>query len=663
VAELAVGRPSAIPVLASRRVESTYLGRFDAAFALSLGAVALLLRLHDLGHESLWLDEGYSLLFSHLPLLRIFIVGGAHEHPPLYYLLVHAAFWVRDSYLTPRVIAALAGSGSVLALYLLGTRIYGRTAGLIASSLLLLSPFHIWYSRDGRAYELAGLFVLLSYLTLLDVPVARNRPARGLYVLFTVLALYTEYTTILVLLPQALFIFKDRQPGSAMRHLRSWGAIALLFAPWLGVVVLDFNSIANNYWIPAPNLSAFGATVLEFFGLLTPCPSPHCAGTELGIPGLAGHEGIAGMVVAVIIVFALGAAVVTRKVTSTVLLLWMSLPFALILFLAHRRSLYLDRVFLDATFPMYLLAGAGVNRLRHHLLKAGVVIFCLSLLTIGALQLPALYAGVSTPDWKSPARDLAAAYRPGQQIVYYPGVVGALVHAYVPPSWQATGEKAVWLQNYLDIPNWRAQLGKLTDSELRDRELGAAARGHRQVWLVAQGYTGLALARRWFVGHGFHIAVGETYYGGTRIELFDRGPVENFGPPVIADLHSSRNPRMAGTVLVKGDQFRLRGASSVDFAFGVRSAQAYSVDLQYQATPPVFSRVTVRVYDSNGHLLDTFPRTKWYDLPVTGVWLEQPFGFVTAPGSAQAILELRNIWGWSAWRHVAIYRETAGNRF
>src|SRR5438270_9855010 len=75
----------------------------------ALAALALFLRLHDISRQTLWLDEGYTLLFSRMSLDRLLLVGGAHEHPPLYYLLVHTLLSVHDSYLVPRVLSAVFG--------------------------------------------------------------------------------------------------------------------------------------------------------------------------------------------------------------------------------------------------------------------------------------------------------------------------------------------------------------------------------------------------------------------------------------------------------------------------------------------------------------------------------------------------------------------------
>jgi hypothetical protein len=64
----------------------------------------------------------------------------------------------------------------------------------------------------------------------------------------------------------------------------------------------------------------------------------------------------------------------------------------------------------------------------------------------------------------------------------------------------------------------------------------------------------------------------------------------------------------------------------------------------------------VDIYDHNGRLLTTFPRTKWYGFAVNDVWLAQPFGFIAPPGAARARITVTTKWGWVSWRTIAVYR-------
>src|SRR5579872_5471594 len=316
------------------------------AVPLLLVAGALALRLYELDHEPLWLDEGYTLLFSRLSLAKLFLVGGAHEHPPLYYLLVHSALAFDNWYLVPRIISAVAGALAVFAVYLLGAQLRGRLTGLIAASLAAVAPFHVWYSRDARGYELAGLLVVLSYLFLfrsLDQP---HRLNWALYAVCLALSLYAEYTTIFVLLPQTLLYLQARRRKLGRPLVLSWVGALILFLPWIGTLALDALGIAGDYWIPAPTATEVSNTALEFLGVMTPCPSSPCSG-HLLLPNVL--SGVTGVIAAGAAGFSIGLglwAVFRRSLTVGVLLLWLTFPFAVVLFIALFRSLYLDRIFL-----------------------------------------------------------------------------------------------------------------------------------------------------------------------------------------------------------------------------------------------------------------------------------------------------------------------------
>jgi hypothetical protein len=634
--------------------------------------VALGLRLYNIAHESLWLDEGYTLLFSRLSFPRLFLVGGAHEHPPLYYLLVHLGLGLHDSYLVPRIISAIAGTLSVLVLAALGTRLFGRAVGLLAATLLAIAPFQVWYSQDGRGYELAGLFVLLSYLTLLRGLDSGRRLDWSLYAVCTAACLYAEYTTALVLLPQVLFAVRARQKGQLRSLSLAWLGAGLLFAPWVGVLAGDAAGIAADYWIPGPTPQTFAGTVLEFFGLLTPCPSPPCQGHELAQPLIYGNEvGLALGVSAVVL--ALGAgALLARSLRLSVLSLWLILPFAVVLVLSVRRSLYLDRVFLDATFALFLLVAWAATHDGGTWARRGVraigVLVMIGIAAAGIANLGPIYAGGVNPDWKSAARDLSRAYRPGQAVFFNPGVLASLVRSYLPAGWQPTKEVDLWSRSYLDVPGWQDKFRhpvnpnkrELTHVEARIREyqLQQVAAGQRSVWLVTYDYAGMNDTRRWLTIHGFQPLMSEEYDGDTRIELWSRDGAASIGPAVLADTGFRRGWRISGRFTRAGDTVRVVGPTEMVTSFAVRSGTTYSVAVQYRGFPPSAKPViTATVLTPSGHVMAEFPRTQWYDWPVNGVWLSQPFGFVVPPSGSRVVLRLQSAWGTSEWRGIAVYRE------
>lgn len=662
---------------------------FKFGTPLVLLALALGLRLLRIDHEPVWLDEGYTLLFSGLPLDRLVTVGGAHEHPPLFYLMVHVLLPVDSSYLMPRLLSAVASAMSVLMVYLLGVRIFDRTAGIIAALLCLVSPFQIWYAQDGRAYSMASLLVLASYLSLHQAVTRPGRAAWLFYGASLVLALYSEYTTALALLPQIVVYFSlPRRMRIAL--LATWAAAIACFAPWLGVLAADTASVADDYWIPVPDLHAIAGTVLEFWGMAAPCGSPPCE--VQGPLTFSGHPEILGLPLLCIGLIGALWSLLRGTTWTRILTWWLLLPMTLVVLLAMRRSLYLDRVFLDSTFPLYVLVGAAVAWVRsrgggasHEARTGGRTrgrlgppppkalatgrpqlrrSWCLApivvLLLAAISPLRGIYADTLNPDWRIAARDFAPAYRQDDAVVFYPGVVRSLLTAYLPQGWHASREWNIWYQGYLDIPGWDQRLAAASDDKLRDLELSQATKGQNRVWLVAQGYHDLADARRWFTVHGFRISLSETYRGDTRIELWRRlGSMDNHRVEVPIAVW----PEQWSTTghVVRMHQTALQqGRATISTTIPVHPGSVYTVNLESRAVPPSHPDVRVVVRDRRGQTIAVFPQTKWYEFVATGAWVDQPFGWVTPPGAHSATIELRNLWGWMYWRQVSV-RRLSGN--
>lgn len=631
--------------------------------AAGLALVALALRVATIDHEPLWLDEGYTLLFSGLPLPQLFTVGGAHEHPPLFYLIVHLLRAIDNWYLIPRLISAVAGSLVVAATFFLGYRLYGYAAGFVAGALAAVAPMHVWYSQDGRGYEVACLAVIFSYLALFEA--LRGRPRWWIaYALATSLCLYAEYTTVFALVPQVAAIAVAYRHRSLRRLLLSWAGAALLFAPWAGMLSGNASAVVSSYWISMPTFGSVTTTALQFLGLVTPCPEDPCKGILAPVPGLAASAQslTVAMICATLLVTIV--SLLRRRPTEFLLAAWVWVPFAVVILIAFRRPLYLDRVFLDATFPLYILAGAGITWLARRTKLAYLLV--IPVLLVSALSISNIVTAQSNPDWRSASLDFAKAYRPGQSVIFYPGVIGSIVHAYL-PGWRGTYERPIWYNTYLDVPDWQKRYAGVSDPRLRVMQIRAAARHGAGVWLIAQDYTGLNRARHWFVAHDYRLVLSEMYHNDTRIELWSRKAFRELGTAVV---HPGFGPgwKLSGRARVHGIVLTLNGNASATRRFRVQPGATYFFDVSYRAAAPSTPSIQVLVRDDSGkpvatyinrygRLIDGFPRTQWYNLPVTGVWLNQPFGFVAPAGSRTATIVISNRWGQVSWRGVAAYRQ------
>jgi hypothetical protein len=331
--------------------------------------------------------------------------------------------------------------------------------------------------------------------------------------------------------------------------------------------------------------------------------------------------------------------------------------------------------------------GLAVARVMRHPVALGPTLVVLVTLAASLNSMHPLYADTSNPDWRSAARDLQRAYRPGQAVVYAPGVLQSLVTAYLPSAWRPTRSYPVWYHAYLDVPGWTQRYRGLmhrelsdhrglrlglryarVDGVLRDIELRAATRGEQHVWLVSQDYAGTTDTRTWFADHGFHLLLSQIYDNDARIELWSRGLPPSFGPRVLGSPDSGSGWRRSSQVTIHPGVVTEQGRAALRASFPVSAGAAYSVNVEYRSFPPALPSVRLQTFDRSGKVvggihnglgwyLDSFPRTTWYDMPVNGVWISQPFGFIAPPGAVRATLSLQNGWGMTAWRHIAVYRE------
>ena len=128
-----------------------------------LGAVLLLagaLRLSRLGEWSFWIDEIYSLQAAQTTLTSERLL------PSISTLLMGAAirsFGVSEWSL--RLAPALVGVASLPILYFLVRQLFDRHVALIATLLLAISPWHLYWSQTARFYTTLLLLYLAALIT------------------------------------------------------------------------------------------------------------------------------------------------------------------------------------------------------------------------------------------------------------------------------------------------------------------------------------------------------------------------------------------------------------------------------------------------------------------------------------------------------------------
>lgn len=126
---------------------------------LGLTAAGAVLRLRNLGGESLWLDEAISATHARLPLGKL--LGGVVDpgNPPLYYALLKA--WTAlfgSSEAGLRSLSALAGVAAIPLLFAVARALFrDERTGLAAAALGAFLPALVCYGQEARPFALLVL--------------------------------------------------------------------------------------------------------------------------------------------------------------------------------------------------------------------------------------------------------------------------------------------------------------------------------------------------------------------------------------------------------------------------------------------------------------------------------------------------------------------------
>lgn len=213
------------------------------AAALVVVWLAFGLRVHWLGAQSLWNDEGSSAVMALRPLAAIAEHAGRDIHPPGYYWLL--ALWsavAGTSEFSLRLLSTLASVLTVAVTFTLGRRLIGRFAAVPAALFVALNSFSIYYAQEARMYALLALWVALGWWALMLLLRRSTRWRTATLAVAIAAGLYTHYAFPLFMVAQgviAVLWLASRHCDPARRRRALLALVAahlgalVLFLPWL----------------------------------------------------------------------------------------------------------------------------------------------------------------------------------------------------------------------------------------------------------------------------------------------------------------------------------------------------------------------------------------------------------------------------------------------
>jgi len=140
------------PVLTRDQAEDVLYGVFLVAIVLA----AVWLRWRNLGLQSLWEDEGFTLWISRFSPGEIWHVLRMDTTTPLHYVLIH--YWsncFKASEFSLRAPSAVFGTLSIPLYFLLARKVLiDRMAVTFAMAVYAVAFLQVWQARNARCYAL-----------------------------------------------------------------------------------------------------------------------------------------------------------------------------------------------------------------------------------------------------------------------------------------------------------------------------------------------------------------------------------------------------------------------------------------------------------------------------------------------------------------------------
>lgn len=245
--------------------------RLCVAAILLLG---LVLRFLFLAEHSYWLDEIYSIDFSHGDWPGLIRATANDVHPPLYYVMLSAWMsWFGESEIATRSLSAVFGALCVAVVFRIGATFYHPRVGMVAAFLMAIASYAIYFSQEARMYT---LLVFLGALSTYFLWQACKRPTASALITYTlaaVLLVYTHNYGLFMLAAHAAYVVslavvdKHWRRKNFTRWMIAAAAVVGLYLPWMLILTNQIERLdAEGLWISAPTLYTIAGSFSEYAG-------------------------------------------------------------------------------------------------------------------------------------------------------------------------------------------------------------------------------------------------------------------------------------------------------------------------------------------------------------------------------------------------------------
>ena len=217
--------------------------------------------------QSVWFDEGYSIILAQRPLHELIDLTRIDAHPPFYYMYLKAwgtVFgWTELSLRLSSIIPAAAAVGVMAALI---RRLVGARVALVALPFLIFAPFLIRYGYEIRMYALILLLVAMGTYALVAAKASGSKKWWLAYSLIVALSMYTLYMSIVIWIGHVIWLLYNdvvhKKNPILQKQWLFYILAVVLFLPWVPDVIYQTQHSALPPYSGALNLPTLANVML-----------------------------------------------------------------------------------------------------------------------------------------------------------------------------------------------------------------------------------------------------------------------------------------------------------------------------------------------------------------------------------------------------------------
>ena len=371
----------------------------------AMAFLAFLLRVFHVAKESLWVDEGFTYQLAQLTLGQYIdnVLNSLRNIlPPFYFFIMHQ--WTNlfgYSEFSLRFPSVLFGVGSVVAVGILGKKLFNERVGLISSFILTFSVFHIQYSQEARMYAMMGFFAILSFFFFISFLKEGKYRDIGILTVVNSVLVYTHHYGFFLVAAQAVYVVFARVQWQKTKHMIfSFLGTGVVLIPWVSIMYTQVAKVYHDPWLKVPNAYSIGKVLVDF------CGSPFL---------------LVGML-AILFLWLLKVKnlknLLFHENATALLLIWLLAPFIFSLAYSFLVSpIFSAKYLLFSSIPLYILVAAEIESWEKK--YVAIALACIGLLSLAALF--PYYETVQKEQWREATDFIEKEAQSGDKVIFNAG--------------------------------------------------------------------------------------------------------------------------------------------------------------------------------------------------------------------------------------------------